>query len=114
MSSLRRIVEGRTTLFVPAASLTRSEPPTTPFFFNPAASVNRDITVAITKAVSGGGTFFDSVAGMGARGVRAANELPRGMNVTRVDVNPSALRAADRRAGADALRCDIAQIEAHN
>src|SRR2546428_358836 len=74
MSSLQRIVEGRTTLFVPTASLTKSEPPTTPFFFNPAASVNRDISVAITE-VSGGVTFCDSLAGVGARGVRVGNEL---------------------------------------
>ncbi|TLY15508.1 MAG: tRNA (guanine-N1)-methyltransferase, partial [Thaumarchaeota archaeon] len=107
MSSLRRIVEGRTTLFVPTASLTRSEPPTTPFFFNPAASINRDISVAMTEAVSGGGTFCDSLAGVGARGVRVANELSRRMNVTMVDFNPSALRVAERSARANSLRCDF-------
>ena len=113
MSSLRRIVEGRTTLFVPTASLTRSEPPTTPFFFNPAASINRDISVAMTEAVSGGGTFCDSLAGVGARGVRVANELSRRMNVTMVDFNPSALRVAERSARANSLRCDFVKSEAN-
>src|SRR5713226_10196475 len=103
--SLRRIVEGRTPLFVPSASLTRREPPTTPFFFNPAASVNRDISLAITEAV-GGRTFCDSLAGVGARGVRVANELSRRMDVTMVDFNPSALRVAERSARANSLRCD--------
>src|SRR5713101_9359424 len=112
MSSLRRIVEGRTTLLVPSASLTKSEPPTTPFFFNPAASVNRDISVAITEAVSGG-TFCDSLAGVGARGVRVANELSRRMNVTMVDFNPSALRVAERSARANSLRCDFVKSEAN-
>ena len=115
MSSLRRIVEGRTTLFVPSASLTRTEPPTTPFFFNPAASVNRDISVAITEAVGGGGgTFCDSLAGVGARGVRVANELSRRMDVTMVDFNPSALRVAKRNARANSLkRCDFVRSEAN-
>src|SRR2546428_11687008 len=114
MSSLRRIVEGRTTLFVPSASLTRTEPPTTPFFFNPAASVNRDISIAITEAVGGGGgTFCDSLAGVGARGVRVANELSRRMDVTMVDFNPSALRVAKRNARANSLRCDFVKSEAN-
>src|SRR2546428_7491225 len=111
--SLRRVVEGRTTLFVPSASLTRSEPPTTPFFFNPAASVNRDISVAITEAVSGR-TFCHSLAGIGARGVRVANELSRRMDVTMVDFNPSALRVAEKNARANSLkRCDFVRSEAN-
>src|SRR3989454_8823870 len=113
MSPLRRTVGGRTPLFVPAASLTRSEPPTTPFFFNPAASINRDISVAMTEAVSGGGTFCDSLAGVGARGVRVANELSRRMDVTMVDFNPSALRVAQRSARANSLRCDFVKSEAN-
>src|SRR5712691_10018686 len=111
--SLRRIVEGRTTLFVPSASLTKSEPPTTPFFFNPAASVNRDISVAITEAV-GGRTFCDSLAGVGARGVRVANELSRRMNVTMVDFNAPALRVAEKNARANSLkRCEFVRSEAN-
>src|SRR2546425_12444862 len=115
MISLRRIVEGRTTLFVPSASLTRTEPPTTPFFFNPAASVNRDISIAITEAVGGGGaTFCDSLAGIGARGVRVANELSRRIDVTMVDFNPSALRVARRNARANSLkRCEFVRSEAN-
>src|SRR3989441_2163524 len=112
MNSLRRIVEGKTTLLVPSTSLTRSEPPTTPFFFNPAASVNRDISVAMTEAV-GGVTFCDTLAGVGARGVRVANELSRRMDVTMVDFNPSALRVAQRSARANSLRCDFVKSEAN-
>src|SRR5713226_742405 len=113
MNSLRRIVEGRTTLFVPSASLTKSEPPTTPFFFNPAASVNRDISLAITEAV-GGRTFCDSLAGVGARGVRVAHELSRRMDVTMVDFNASALRVAEKNARANSLkRCEFVGSEAN-
>jgi tRNA (guanine26-N2/guanine27-N2)-dimethyltransferase len=111
--SLRKIVEGRTNLFVPSASLTMSEPPTTPFFFNPAASVNRDISVAITEAVTGR-TFCDSLAGVGARGVRLANELSRRMDVTMVDFNASALRVAEKNARANSLkRCEFVRSEAN-
>jgi len=114
MNSLRRIVEGKTTLLVPSTSLTKSEPPTTPFFFNPAASVNRDISVAITEAVGGGATFCDSLAGIGARGVRVANELSRRIDVTMVDFNPSALRVARRNARANSLkRCEFVRSEAN-
>src|SRR2546422_10531133 len=111
MSSLRRIVEGRTTLFVPAASLTRSEPPTTPFFFNPAAGVNRDISVAISEAVRGV-TFCDSLAGVGARGVRVANQLSRPKDVTMVDFNASPLGVTQGSAKAEPSRCDFAKTEA--
>src|SRR3989442_4246419 len=112
MNSLRRIVEGETTLFVPSVSLTKSEPPTTPFFFNPAASVNRDISVVISEAVRGV-TFCDSLAGVGARGVRVANELSRRIDVTMVDFNSSALRVAQRSARANSLRCDFVKSEAN-
>src|SRR2546427_10466197 len=112
MNSLRRIVEGKTTLLVPSASLTKSEPPTTPFFFNPAASVNRDISVEITEAVGGGATFCDSLAGIGARGVRVANELSRWIGVTLVDFHPSALMVVRRHATMNTLElCDFARSE---
>ena len=42
--------EGSTDLFVPEESLRAKEPKTFPAFFNPAARVNRDVSVAIAKA----------------------------------------------------------------
>lgn len=89
------IVEGRTRLVVPSASLVSREPPTAPVFFNPAASVNRDVTVALTHATDGR-SFCDSLCGVGARGVRVANEVGRRIAVELVDFNMLALRAARR------------------
>jgi tRNA (guanine26-N2/guanine27-N2)-dimethyltransferase len=88
-------LEGQTRLVVPSVSLTRDPPPTSPVFFNPAASLNRDISVAIT-AGTGGATFCDSMSGVGARGLRIANEVERVKAVTMVDFNAEALKAARR------------------
>lgn len=89
--------EGKTKLLVPSVSLTQDPPPRSPVFFNPAASLNRDVSVAITSA-TGGSTFCDSMAGVGARGVRVANEVEGVDEVTLVDFNPDALKAARRAA----------------
>lgn len=88
-------VEGATSLLVPALSLTRVPPPTSPVFFNPAASLNRDVSVAITEA-TGGSTFCDAMSGVGARGVRVAKEVGHVKRVALVDINKGALRAARR------------------
>jgi len=89
--------EGRTRLIVPAASLEIDPPPTSPVFFNPAAHLNRDVSVAIAAA-SGGRTFCDSMAGVGARGIRIANEVKRVSCVALVDFNSAALGLARRSA----------------
>jgi tRNA (guanine26-N2/guanine27-N2)-dimethyltransferase len=105
--------EGGTRLFVPRASLENEVPPTAPVFFNPAASANRDVTVAITAA-AGGATFCDSLAGVGARGVRVATEASREIEVTLVDFNRDALKVAEKSARANGVkgRCAIACEEA--
>ena len=89
--------EGETTLIVPGASLTMDPPPTSPVFYNPAASLNRDVSVAVTAA-SGAETFCDSMAGVGARGLRAAKEVESIDRVELVDFNPDALAIAKRAA----------------
>ncbi|MDA4119093.1 MAG: hypothetical protein OK436_00720 [Thaumarchaeota archaeon] len=90
-------VEGRTKLIVPKRSLAEDPPPTSPVFFNPAASLNRDISVAVTSG-SGGTTFCDSLAGVGARGLRVAKEVERIERVAMVDFNSKALRLAQKAA----------------
>jgi len=100
---LVQTTEGRTRLFVPRESLEREAPPTVPAFFNPAASTNRDVTVAVTEAV-GGGTFCDSLAGVGARGVRVATEASKEVVVTLVDFNAAALKVAARSARANGVQ----------
>jgi len=82
-------VEGRTRLIVPAVSLEADPPPTSPVFFNPAASLNRDVSVCVTSA-AGGSSFCDSMAGVGARGIRVANEVGVIERVTLVDFDREA------------------------
>jgi tRNA (guanine26-N2/guanine27-N2)-dimethyltransferase len=91
------IVEGKTKLLVPEGSLRAAAPPTAPVFFNPAASVNRDVSVAMAAA-AGAATFCDSLAGVGARGVRIAKEVEGTRAVTLVDFNPLALKLAKKAA----------------
>ena len=104
--------EGSTRLLVPRASLARSPPPTTPVFFNPAASLNRDVSVAVTEA-TGGATFCDSMAGVGARGLRVAKEVGGIEKVVMVDFNSEALRVAKRGAALNrvARKCGFANSE---
>ena len=91
------IVEGTTKLMVPKKSITDTVPPREPAFFNPKASLSRDFSIiaykAFLKNFEGPKTFLEGLSGIGARGLRVANEL----NVQRVvlnDLNHSALELA--------------------
>jgi tRNA (guanine26-N2/guanine27-N2)-dimethyltransferase len=109
---LARYREGRTVLVVPRASVTEVPPPTAPVFFNPAASLNRDVSVAVAAA-AGCETFCDSMAGVGARGVRVANEVGRAAEVVMVDFNRDSLKLARRSASLNRVRgkCAFAESE---
>lgn len=114
MAASTTIVEGKTRLYVPTVSLRTAEPPTAPVFFNPAASINRDISVAVTEATNGD-TFLDSLAGVGARGVRVAKEVNREVQVTLLDFNESSLRFARQNVRLNYLggRCKVVKGEAN-
>ena len=103
-------IEGATKLLVPSESLERVPPPTSPVFFNPAASLNRHVSVAVAAAV-GGSNFCDSLSGVGSRGVRVAKEV--GMDVTLVDFNAQALRLGRKSAALNkvASRCRFVESE---
>ncbi len=105
-------LEGRTWLVVPAASLEEDPPPTSPVFFNPAAALNRDISVAVVAATRGS-SFCDSMAGVGARGVRVATEVSRIDSVTLVDFNADALKLARRSAALNEIgrKCEFSSSE---
>jgi tRNA (guanine26-N2/guanine27-N2)-dimethyltransferase len=109
---LARYREGGTILVVPRASITEVPPPTAPVFFNPAASLNRDVTVAVAAAAECE-TFCDSMAGVGARGVRVANEVERVAEVVMVDFNRDALKLARRSASLNGVKrkCAFAESE---
>lgn len=113
MASYEETLEGRTRLLVPAVSLRQAEPPTVPVFFNPAASVNRDVSVGVAAA-AGGGTFCDPLCGTGARGIRVAREAGS-TRVTLVDFNPPSVRLARRNVTLNRLsrRCSVLAREAN-
>lgn len=105
-------VEGGTKLLVPEASLLVDPPPTSPVFFNPAAELNRDVSVCLTAA-SLGSSFCDSMAGVGARGIRIAREVPRMDRVTLVDFNREAIALGRKSAALNrvARKCEFAKSE---
>jgi tRNA (guanine26-N2/guanine27-N2)-dimethyltransferase len=106
--------EGSTDLFVPAESLRAKDPKTYPAFFNPAARVNRDVSVAIARATRPR-TFLDALAGTGARGIRIANETSKSVKVTLVEFNETSLEIARRNAKKNRVdpRCKIVHEESN-
>jgi len=108
------IIEGTTMLFVPKVSLGSAEPPTVPAFFNPAASRNRDITVAVVAATRGK-SLCDALAGVGARGLRVANEIRRRVAITFLEINPDSMALARRSARANGVqdRCSFVGKDAN-
>jgi tRNA (guanine26-N2/guanine27-N2)-dimethyltransferase len=94
-------VEGRTTLLVPQSSLTEKVPPKTPAFFNPAARLNRDLSVLAYRAFAPSlsrKTFADSFTGVGARALRVAVEVPEIDHVYGNDINTIAIKQAEEAA----------------
>ena len=82
------IKEGYTQILVPSHSLIQKEPSKSPAFFNPAARFNREISILIYKTFlqfpRKNLSFVDSLCGVGARGLRVANEIP---NIEKVIFN---------------------------
>ena len=93
----QEIVEGSTKLIVPKKSLTEKVPPIKPAFFNPKARTNRDFSIiayaAFLKKFEGPKIFLEALTGVGARGLRVANELKIEKIVIN-DLNPTALKIA--------------------
>lgn len=104
----RKLVEGNTVLLVPQQPGAVEPLKRSPVFFNPAASVNRDVSVALAKA-AGGRTFCDSMAGVGARGLRIAKEVPGMRRVFLIDFSRKALGVAKRSAALNGVedRCEF-------
>jgi len=101
VSDFVRTVEGVTTFLVPQLSLTERIPPKTPAFFNPAARLNRDLSVLAYKSFAPSlsrKTLADSFTGIGARALRVAVEVPEIEQVYGNDINPIAIEAAKKAA----------------
>ena len=95
--SFEEIIEGKTKLIVPKKSITEIVPPKDPAFFNPKASLNRDFSIvaysAFLKNFEGPKIFLEGLSGIGARGLRVANELKINKVIVN-DLNPSAIELA--------------------
>lgn len=101
------IIEGNTKLIVPKKSLTEKVPPLKPAFFNPKARINRDFSIiayaAFLKKFDGQKIFLEALSGVGARGLRVANELKIDtININ--DLNPTALKIAKESATLNNLK----------
>ncbi len=101
------IIEGNTKLIVPKKSLTEKVPPLKPAFFNPKARTNRDFSIiayaAFLKKFDGPKIFLEALSGVGARGLRVANELKIDtININ--DLNPTALKIAKESATLNNLK----------
>jgi tRNA (guanine26-N2/guanine27-N2)-dimethyltransferase len=112
--NLVRTKEGKTVLLALRESLS-PVPPTVPFFYNPAASINRSVSVALVEATEGL-TFCDALAGIGARGLRVTTEVTRSPRVTLVDINRDAVSLAQRNARLNGVqeRCEFVTGEANS
>jgi tRNA (guanine26-N2/guanine27-N2)-dimethyltransferase len=112
--NLVRTEEGKTLLMAPRESFS-PVPPTVPVFYNPAAYINRSVSVAIVEA-TGGLTFCDALAGIGARGLRVAAEVRRRPRVALVDVNRDSIGLARRNAKLNGVhsRCEFVPGEANS
>ena len=101
------IVEGKTKILVPKKSITDKVPPKKPAFFNPKAKLNRDFSMivysAFLKNFNGPKIFLEGLAGIGVRGLRAANELGVDSIVIN-DLNPTALEMAKYSSNLNGIR----------
>ena len=68
---IREITEGSTKLFVPSESMPEKVPPKEPAFFNPKASLSRDLSIIVYSAFwedfKFPKIFFDGLSGLGKR-----------------------------------------------
>lgn len=114
---IQEIIEGKTKLLVPKDSLDVNAPPKQPAFFNPRAKLNRDFSILVYNAFlqnfKGQKIFLDSFAGIGARGIRVANESETIEKVFLNDVNPIALELGIRSAKINNINnCEFSENEA--
>jgi tRNA (guanine26-N2/guanine27-N2)-dimethyltransferase len=90
------ITEGKTKILVPHASIDEKVPPRDYAFFNPLAKLNRDYSIiaysAFWENFEGPKIFLDGLSGIGARGLRVANEIKLSEKIVCNDANPNAIK----------------------
>jgi len=109
MEEFVKTIEGRTILMVPKSSLTAKVPSKMPAFFNPAARLNRDLSIIAYRAFAAPfgkkKTFADSFTGIGARALRVAVEVPEIEQIYCNDINHVAIEAAKEAALLNSVAC---------
>ena len=105
--TFQEIIEGDTKLLVPKKSITEKVPPKKPAFFNPKAKLNRDFSIiayaAFLRNFENPKIMLEGLSGIGARGLRVANEI--GIeNLVINDLNPTALKMAEYSANLNELK----------
>ena len=102
------IIEGTTKILVPCGSMEDKVPPRDPAFFNPKAKLNRDFSVvaysAFWKNFEGPKIFLDGLSGIGARGLRVANEIKYSEKIICNDANPNAVKLCAKSASINNLQ----------
>jgi len=102
------ITEGTTKILVPSGSMEDKVPPRYPAFFNPLARLNRDYSIiaysAFWKSFDGPKIFLDGLAGIGARGLRVANEIKYSDKIICNDANPNAVKLCAKSASINNLQ----------
>lgn len=97
---VEQIIEGSTKILVPLETIKSNTPTKEPIFFNPKAKVNRDFSILLYSAFlenfKGPKIFLEGLSGIGARGIRVANEIKNIEKVIINDLNPSSLKLALR------------------
>ena len=102
------IIEGTTKILVPCGSMEDKVPPRDPAFFNPKAKLNRDFSIvaysAFWKNFDGPKIFLDGLSGIGARGLRVANEIKYSEKIICNDANPNAVKLCEKSASINNLQ----------
>lgn len=106
-SQITTITEGKTQILIPKGALEQKVPPRDIAFFNPRAKLSRDFSIIVystfLKNFDGQKSFLDGLSGLGARGLRVANEI-NGTEVFVNDLNPSALELSAKSAELNGLQ----------
>lgn len=107
-SDLQEIIEGDTKLVVPAGALECTTPPRNIAFYNPKAETNRDVSVIAYSTFlddfEGPHIMLEPLAGVGARGLRVANEAgDTTLRIYQNDINPNAINLAKKSAELNGL-----------
>ncbi len=93
-SDIITITEGKTKILVPKGAVEDKVPPRDVAFFNPRAKLSRDFSIiaysAFLRGIERPKIFLDGLSGLGARGLRVANEI-KDIQVFVNDANPKAL-----------------------